>query len=67
MHFVDSSNVEAIGFAADTQEIYIRFLSGRTYAYGGANEALFSELQAAPSIGSFVNRVLKPHHPFRAL
>jgi hypothetical protein len=65
MQYVDSSNVEAIGYDPEGREIYVRFLNGGTYAYGEATEALYAEFVAAPSIGSFVNRVLKTGHPYR--
>jgi hypothetical protein len=67
MQFVDSSNVEAIGFDSEAGEIHVQFRGGRTYAYGEADEVTFEELLEADSIGSYINRVLKPHHPCREL
>jgi len=39
MHFVDSSNVEAIGYDPDAQELHVRFVrSGETYIYYSVEE-----------------------------
>ena len=67
MQYVDSSNVEAIGFDSEAGEIHVQFQGGRTYVYGETDEVTFEELRDADSIGSYVNRVLKPNHPCREL
>lgn len=67
MEYVDSSNVEAIGYDPDEREIYVQFLSGKTYVYGDATPIVYEEFRAADSKGSYVNRVLKPEHPCREL
>lgn len=67
MHHVNSSNVEAVGYDPAEREIYVRFLSGRTYAYGDADATTFEELRTADSVGSYLNRVLKPGFPCREL
>jgi KTSC domain len=67
MHYVDSSNVEAVGYDPVEREVYVRFRNGRTYAYGDADETTFEELRAAASVGSYLNRVLKPGFPCREL
>jgi hypothetical protein len=60
MQLVDSSSIEAAGYDPDDREIYIRFLDGRTYAYGDTDEATFQELLAAESVGGYFNRVIRP-------
>jgi len=67
MQAVDSSNIEAVGYDSEEREIYIRFLDGRTYAYGDTDESTFEELLSADSIGSYFNRVIKPNYPCRPL
>lgn len=63
MMFVDSSNVEAIGYDIDTQELHVRFLkSGQTYVYYGVEEWVFQELTQADSKGSYINARIKPHY-----
>lgn len=64
---VDSSNVASIGHDASTQTLYVAFLDGSTYAYESVDEDTFSDLRDAPSVGSYLNRVIKPHHPFQKL
>lgn len=67
MQMVDSSNVEAVGYDREAREIYVRFLEGRTYIYEEADERTFEELRTADSVGSYLNRVLKPGHPYREI
>jgi hypothetical protein len=67
MYPVDSSNIEAVGYDPEEREIYIRFLDGRTYAYGNADESTFVDLRSADSVGSYFNRVIKPDFPCRQL
>jgi len=56
MHFVDSSNIEAIGYDSDIQELHVRFLkSGDTYAYYGVEDWVFQELMQADSKGIYFN------------
>ncbi len=65
MIYVDSSNVEAIGYDADAQELHVQFISGGTYVYFGVPSAIFDAFMLAPSKGSFLNREIKNAFPFR--
>jgi hypothetical protein len=61
MIFVDSSNVEAIGYDSATQELHVRFLkSGETYAYYAVEEWVFQELMQADSKGKYLNTNVIP-------
>lgn len=51
---LDSSNVAACAYDPDKQELYVRFRSGATYAYHGAEQSLHDDLVASSSPGSFV-------------
>jgi hypothetical protein len=63
MIFVDSSNVEAIGYDGDTQELHVRFLkSGQTYVYYAVEEWVFQGLMQVDSKGSYINATIKPHY-----
>lgn len=62
MHLVNSSNVEAVGYDADSSAIYVRFLGGDTYVYSGAEQSTFEELLNADSVGSYFNRMIKPNY-----
>ena len=59
MTYVDSSNIEAIGYDEDSQELYVQFLSGSCYIYHNVPLDVFEALMNAPSKGSFLNREIK--------
>lgn len=59
MTFVDSSNIESIGYDDDTLELHVQFLSGGLYVYGDVPREIFDDLLNAPSKGSFLNREIK--------
>jgi hypothetical protein len=65
MQPVASSNVAAIGYDEEAEEIYVEFIGGRTYAYGLAAHPLWQDFETSGSKGSFVNNVLKPGYPCR--
>jgi len=67
MHMVNSSNVEAVGYDSENNAIYVRFLSGDTYVYSGADQGTFEELLNADSVGSYLNRVIKPNYGYSKL
>lgn len=64
MHFVDSSNIEAIGYDQAARELHVRFLHGDMYAYHGVPEDIYDELMAAQSKGSYLNRVIKGNYGY---
>jgi len=59
MNYVDSSNIEAIGYDSDAQELHVQFLSGITYVYYNVPENVYEEIMDASSKGSYFNRVIK--------
>jgi len=59
MVYVDSSNVEAVGYDDDAQELHVQFLSGGYYTYHDVPRSVFDDLLYAPSKGSFLNREVK--------
>ena len=64
MLYVDSSNIEAIGYDDDAQALHVQFLSGECYIYHGVPREIFDELMTAPSKGSFLNREVKAVYQF---
>lgn len=65
MQFVDSQNVEAIGYEAEAQELHVRFRqSGETYVYYAVEEWVFQELMQADSKGRYLNANIKPRYQF---
>lgn len=63
MHKVKSSNVEAIGYDDQDNTLYVTYLakggSGNSYWYSPIVDTLWQELNAAPSIGGFINAHIK--------
>ena len=64
MIYVDSSNMEAIGYDEGTQELHVQFLSGAYYVYRDVPRQVFDELMRASSKGSFLNREIKGVYQF---
>jgi hypothetical protein len=63
MIFVDSSNIEAIGYDTGTLELHIRFLkSGETYVYYAVEEWRYQELMQTDSKGTYLNANIKPNY-----
>lgn len=53
MQFVDSSNIERIGYDSNSSTLRIEFKSSRTYDYFNVPENIFNELTNAPSVGGY--------------
>jgi hypothetical protein len=64
MQFVTSSNVEAVGYDKDTQELYVRFLNGRTYVYYEVEEYRFTEMMSGVSVGGYLNQNVKKSYRY---
>jgi hypothetical protein len=65
MIFINSSNIEAIGYEAATLELHVRFLkTGITYVYYAVEEWRFQELMQADSKGTYLNANIKPHYQY---
>lgn len=63
MTFVDSTNIEAVGYDSSTQELHIKFLkTGITYVYYSVEEWRFDELMRSDSKGRYVNIEIKPNY-----
>ncbi len=68
MIFVDSSNIEAIGYEVATRELYVRFSkSGETYVYYEVDEWVFEEFKRADSKGIYLNTNIKNTYNFGKL
>lgn len=65
MNAVESSQIAAIGHDPDTSTLAIQFTGrgdkpGSVYHYQNVDAALFREFAAAPSIGSYFYKHIKP-------
>ena len=67
MNPVVSSNVEAIGYDPDSQELHVRFRSGATYMYYDVEERVFREFMQAGSKGIYLNTNIKDRYQYKRL
>lgn len=58
---VQSSNILAVGHDPQANELHVKFKNGGEYVYHGVDAAQHTELMAAPSVGSHLHGVIKPH------
>lgn len=59
---VESSNIKAVGFDADTSTLEVQFTNGGTYVYAPVPLRVFGELLAAESKGSYLASQIKPRY-----
>lgn len=59
LQHVESSNIEAIGYDTDTNELYVEFKNGSTYKYMGVPFETYQELMDAESHGTYLNANIK--------
>ena len=68
MHFVDSSNIEAIGYEENAQELHVRFLkSGETYVYFGVEVWVYQDFMQADSKGQYLNTQIRNRYQFQKM
>ena len=64
---VQSSSVDAIGYDPASNRLYVRFVSGRTYAYYAVRASIYEKFMAADSKGRFFNANIRGVFPFQEL
>jgi hypothetical protein len=64
MQWVDSSNIDQVGYQEDTMELHIAFKGGAQYVYHDVPAHIFDQLMDAPSKGSFLNREVRTVYNF---
>lgn len=64
MQYVNSSNIDQVGYEEDQRELHVVFKSGSHYVYYDVPAETFQQLVDAPSLGSFLNRELKNVYQF---
>lgn len=67
MHEVSSSNVGSVGYDANAQILYVRFLNNSLYIYKGVPQVEFDGLLTASSIGSYLHRNIRNLYPYERL
>jgi KTSC domain len=63
----ESSNIEAIGYDPETQEMHVRFKDGATYAYSNVPPGAHQQLIQARSVGSHFHQHIKGRFTHRKL
>lgn len=56
---VVSSNIAAIGYDKDNQDVHVQFIAGSEYIYKGVPEHEFQALLNSQSLGSYLHRNFK--------
>jgi len=64
---VSSSNIQAIGYDADSQTLEVEFKKGPAYQYTGVPQSEYDAMMAADSKGTFLNTNIKGRYPFTKL
>jgi lysyl-tRNA synthetase class 2 len=64
---VESRSIAAVGYDHDRSELFVRYVTGGTYAYSLVPARLYRELLASESKGRYVNTRIKPNHAARPL
>ena len=59
MHYVDSSNLEAIGYDAARRELHVAFIRGGTYVCHDVDEWVFRDFMGAKSKGQYFRANIK--------
>ena len=68
MHYVESSNIEAIGYDVDRRQLHVRFLkTGATYVYDDVDEWVFNEFLQSESKGRYFNQNIREAYSFGRL
>lgn len=61
--FVDSSNIESIGYDENSLTLEVEFKGGSVYEYSGVPEHIYIELKEASSVGSYFNQNIRNDYP----
>ncbi len=64
MHYVDSSNLESVGYDENTNTLFVEFKKSGIYKYFGVPKYVFEELLTASSPGTYLNDRVKNVYPF---
>ncbi len=62
---VESSNIDQVGYDAETQELGVRFNNGSEYVYSGVPGEVFADFLDAESAGKYLNQAIKGQYEYR--
>lgn len=61
---VDSTDLEEIGYDADTNTLVIEFKRGNVYKYNDVPQAVYDGLMSADSVGKYFNQFIKRNYGY---
>ncbi len=64
---VESKSVASVGYDPERFELEVEFRNGRVYRYEQVPVAAYRLLLQAPSVGEYINKVVKPRFTAKAL
>jgi len=62
--YVESSNIESIGYDADSETLEVEFQNSGVYQYHNVPEHVYQSFMEAPSKGVFFNANIKNVYPY---
>ena len=63
---VNSTNIDSVGYNADTQPLTVKFkVSGQTYEYLNVPQTLYEGLMTAESKGKYINENIRSQFTYR--
>lgn len=63
---VNSTNIDSVGYNADTQTLTVKFkVSGQTYEYLNVPQTLYEGLMTAESKGKYINDNIRSQFNYR--
>ena len=63
---VNSTNIDSVGYNADTQTLTVKFrVSGQTYEYYNVPQNLYEGLMASESKGKYINDNIRSQFNYR--
>lgn len=63
---VNSTNIDSVGYNADTQTLTVKFrVSGQTYEYLNVPQTLYEGLMASESKGKYINDNIRSQFNYR--
>lgn len=60
-----SSQISGFGYDSGSQTLAVKFKHGGLYHYTGVPADVFSKMQEAESVGSFLHREIKTKFPYK--
>jgi hypothetical protein len=60
-----SSAIRTFDYDPESRQLWVKFVSGKTYVYDRVPEELPDAFRAAQSKGAFFNRFIRDRYPFR--